>query len=1117
MKRLFLSIFALGLFLFSTAANTKVYINPGHGSWGPNCRPMATINYAAGDTLGFFESNTNLWKAFAMEEKLKAAGGFDVKLSRRASGGSGTNQWNKALSTVCSEATNYGANYYISIHSNAGPDGSTGSFANYPVILYRGYTGSPKVKNSDAMAKASMARLYDIFYKTPKNKNGGGGPEFTTSYSPSNPRITGDLSFYNTSSTYGYLGALKHNIPGFLSEGYFHTYSPARHRALNPDWCREEGIRYFRGLMDYYGKAGEKVGYILGYVRSKTEQFSHKHYIPHSSSNDIYKPINGAKIVLRNDKEEVIKCNCYPYVKRMLKNQDYYTTDHNYNGVFFFENLTPGQYTLYVHASGYKDIVQTITVTADKTIYPEIFMEKGAGTEPNVAPADPDIEWELNGGYVPGGTVPSNDELWEQFKSYYLSYYNINRADQPIENVATFASAYMEDIMTNEKSDYKWLGDYILTIAGTISGESAWRWHVHAFFNCNDGTVTDNQKVATANFSDAGKPEKWGPAYQIAMGTSAALPYKVTSTYTLPTPVKEGYVFLGWNTKADGTGETLTTIPAGWKGTLYAMWEEEVPADVKWVLNGGTVSITLPREITGTAYTLPTPKKNGYVFLGWYDNANGTGIALTSLPVGYKGTIYAIWREAKVTWELNGGKAVKEVLVSDGSVKVPTNEELFTTFMNDYNTYYKTSINTASYSVAKGNVANFLYNGKANFSVDITILLQDASAGWKWLGDYLQKSSTENGLPLEEEVQWRYSLAAFFMCGTYTDYNVDFSTMGQATVWGPTYEAAHGGGTKTVLEEITLPSKITGNAYTIPTPVKDGAIFQGWYDNAAGSGDKLTVLPVGYDGTVYAIWDKAQVVWVLNGGKVLEEVTIPGNTVNVPTQEELWASFKTAAGLTTLGTLAEITEAGAGKPHTDPNTPCACRIICGKLTGAILASVFQKSEWIWLRDYIITVQTTLTVDDVASNAAWRYAVAAFFLQTEHNSWPASANFATAGKPEAWGDAYQKAHGATDSTTEWREVTLPSAIVGEPYTIPTPVKDGDVFVGWYENNNGTGTALTVLPVGYEGTVYAIWKSGVATDIENIQLNTISTHKILHNGQILIIRDGKVYNMMGQQVN
>ena len=82
MKRI-ASIFAFCLVLMSANA-TKVYINPGHGSWGPNCRPMATINYAAGDTLGFFESNTNLWKAFMLETKLKAAG-FEVKMSRRAS------------------------------------------------------------------------------------------------------------------------------------------------------------------------------------------------------------------------------------------------------------------------------------------------------------------------------------------------------------------------------------------------------------------------------------------------------------------------------------------------------------------------------------------------------------------------------------------------------------------------------------------------------------------------------------------------------------------------------------------------------------------------------------------------------------------------------------------------------------------------------------------------------------------------------------------------------------------------------------------------------------------------------------------------------------------------
>ena len=900
MKRIFLSIFALCCFAMSASA-LKVYINPGHGSWGANCRPMATINYAAGDTLGFFESNTNLWKSFMLESKLKGAG-FSVKMSRYASGGDINDKtYNKALSTICTEAENYGADYYISIHSNAGPEGelggANGKFANYPVILYRGYTNQPKVPKSHEMSVACVKRLYEAFWTNPGKPNGGGGPEPTTYYSPSNPRVVGDLSFYNTSSTYGYLGALKHNIPGYLSEGYFHTYSPARHRALNPEWCRQEGVRYFRGIMDYYGKAGESVGYIMGYVRSKTEKFSHKYYIPYTGSNDEYLPLNGAKIVLRNEANEVIKTNCYNYVKRYLSNQDYYTTDHNYNGVFVFENLAPGKYTLYVHKAGYKDLVQEVTVTADKTIYPQIFMEKGSpSTEPNISPADPDITWELNGGSVPGGHVPTNEELWNTFKPYYNTYYGLNRSDQPITAVSTFAATKMCEIMTDAKSEYKWLGDYIIEVSAaqgyTLTNdpnaegmEALWRWSVHSFFNCEKRTEWPN----TADFATAGKPEAWGKAYQIATGTSATLPYKVTETYTLPTPVKDGYVFVGWYDNPEGTGTALTSIPAGWKGTLYAIWREADPADVTWVLNGGNVGTTkLPEEITDAPYTLPTPTRTGYVFLGWYDNPNYTGEALTVLPVGWKGTLYAKWREAVVTWVLNGGKVVKEMTGADA--------------------------------------------------------------------------------------------------------------------------------------------------------------------------------------------------------------------VPVPTQEELWASFKEAAGITSLGTLEEIASKGAGQPHNSADTPCGCRVICGKLTADGVKAAFGKAEWKWLQTYIMSVQTSLT-DDLTS-AAWRYAIAAFFLQSIHDSWPVSENFSKAGLPDAWGPYYQKAHADGNTGTTIVEVELPSKIEGEPYTIPTPVKDSDEFIGWYDNSKGIGEALTILPVGYDGTVYAIWKS-TPTSVENVRP--------------ALDVDAPMYDILGRQVD
>ena len=780
MKRI-ASIFAFCLVLLSASA-TKVYINPGHGSWGANCRPMATINYAAGDTLGFFESNTNLWKSFILEEKLLGAG-YNVKMSRRASGGDINDPtYNKALSTISSEANNYGADYFISIHSNAGPDGSDGSFANYPVIIYKGTTGSPSVANSDKMSKASVDRLYEIFWTQPKTASGGGGPEPTTYYSPTNPRIVGDYSFY------GYhLGVLKNNsCPGFLSEGYFHTYSPARHRALNPEWCRQEGVRYFRGIQDYYGKSGESVGYIMGYVRSKTETFSHTYYIPYKNSNDVYKPINGAKVVLRNAANEVIKANCYHHVKRFLKDQDYYTTDHNYNGVFVFENLEPGKYTISVHANGYKDYEGSVTVTADKTTYPEIFLEKGQGTEPNI---NVDIKWVLNGGIIPGGDVPSNENLWETFKTDFNNYYGKNRADQAITNVAVFWPSGIDsdndNILTNANSTYKWLGDYIQSVAGTPNGELWWRANLHAFFNCLAAYKLGD--VTAADFSTAGKPEAWGEAYQIAMGTSATLPSSVKETYVIPTPKKDGDVFVGWYEDPKGEGSKITSIPAGYKGTIYAIWENNNPDSneaiyiITWVLNGGKVlggevptneelwiafmdgfnayytgysnesgtfksrttrpitevleftwtnigalgldfmtdskspwkwlgdyilsvaaaqgiALTtdsewrqqfyaffnctnvskkadgtvvgstidfsqagkpeawgdayrmaygltgdLPTKVTET-FVLPIPVKDGYVFVGWFDNPEGTGTAITSIPAGWYGTLYAIWK-----------------------------------------------------------------------------------------------------------------------------------------------------------------------------------------------------------------------------------------------------------------------------------------------------------------------------------------------------------------------------------------------------------------------------------------------------------------------------------------
>ena len=670
------------------------------------------------------------------------------------------------------------------------------------------------------------------------------------------------------------------------------------------------------------------------------------------------------------------------------------------------------------------------------------------------------VTWVLNGGkvYEEKAAVPTQEELWASYKTAAglttlgtLAEIQEAGAGQPHNSGDTPCACRIICAKLTAtgvqaafgKSEWTWLKTYIMGVQSDLTDDltaANWRYAIAAFFLQSQHTAWP----ASADFTTAGKPTAWASAYQAAHGNASGgatelvevtLPTRFSSTYTIPTPVKEGYDFVGWYNNADGTGTALKTLPAYYDGTVYAIWK--IQDDVKWELHGGyIVGVTLPGRISDAPYTIPTPSRNMHVFLGWYDNEAGTGTPLTVLPVGYKGTVHATWREAKVTWVLNGGKVMKDgaEVTLPTSIKsaytIPTPEKEGHTFLGWYDTNDTTG---TQYTRLTAGHDGTLY------------------AIWE--------------VAIPTDVKW-------VLDGGKVDGE--------------------------------LPTEITGSPYTIPTPTRTGYVFLGWYDNAEGTGTAITVLPVGYKGTLYALWREAKVTWVLNGGKVLKEVTttVPGTSgVTVPTQEVLWENFKTAGGITTLGTLAEIKEAGAGKAHNDPSNPCACRTICGKLTATVLQAIFAKAEWKWLMTYVMNTQNAQTdagavaLTEDLSLAEWRYAVAAFFLQAQHEAYPKSANFATAGQPSAWGPAYQAANGGagtdTETKTEWVEVELPSKITGAPYEIPTPVKDGDEFIGWYDNEKGTGTSLTILPVDYDGTVYAIWKSmGTSTSVENVrpELNT-----------------------------
>ena len=168
--RKFLMLSAIALLTASTLTSNaavvkkdpkdvKIYINPGHGGWNSNCRPMGTVKRGANvttattanDTTAFFESNTNLWKCLAMYHKLVDYGVpeygtnalFDANnyknqhlvMSRIKNG----NSTDRGLSTdIALEVEQFSPDIFISVHSNASPDGTIGSNENYPLVIYRG-------------------------------------------------------------------------------------------------------------------------------------------------------------------------------------------------------------------------------------------------------------------------------------------------------------------------------------------------------------------------------------------------------------------------------------------------------------------------------------------------------------------------------------------------------------------------------------------------------------------------------------------------------------------------------------------------------------------------------------------------------------------------------------------------------------------------------------------------------------------------------------------------------------------------------------------------------------------------------------------------------------------
>jgi len=204
-------------------------------------------------------------------------------------------------------------------------------------------------------------------------------------------------------------------------------------------------------------------------------------------------------------------------------------------------------------------------------------------------------------------------------------------------------------------------GAQIASIGEGVTGDqeyfAMWELIPHSItYNTNGGTIND---------------------------ASYATSYNETEGAILPTNVtKEHFTFAGWYDNSGLTGEAVTEIGADatTDKVFYAKWNY-ITHNITYNLNGGefdgeyattyqeTVGLTLPTNVT----------KDGYGFVGWYDNEELQGTPVTAISDSDTGNkeYFAKWGAIRtITYNENGGTingTYKQEYVEAIGYTLPTN------------------------------------------------------------------------------------------------------------------------------------------------------------------------------------------------------------------------------------------------------------------------------------------------------------------------------------------------------------------------------------------------------------------------------------------------------------
>ncbi len=335
--------------------------------------------------------------------------------------------------------------------------------------------------------------------------------------------------------------------------------------------------------------------------------------------------------------------------------------------------------------------------------------------------------------------------------------------------------------------------------------------------------------------------------YTVTMDTAGGDPirpiqYTVESeAFQLPTPVRTGYIFLGWTGEGITEPQKTIEIPQGSTGdrTYTANWQV-IEYTIITLLEGGNAGSSQVYFYTvEQTVTLPTPTRTGYTFLGWTGEGITTPQPNVTIPKGSTGdkTYIENWKltEYNITMDLNGGSGETTLLytVIDDEFALPTptrNGYEFSGWTGEGITTPQTQV-----IIPTGSTGNRTYT--ANWKVIEYTITLDTNGG---PAVSPIKYTVEDSFTLPYLLRTGYEFAGWTLDGSgmlpFTPLIIYPGTTGdlhykaewRLAEYTITMDLDGGSGQEKVVYTIT------DEEFELPTPTRNGYEFVGW------TGERIT-------------------------------------------------------------------------------------------------------------------------------------------------------------------------------------------------------------------------------------------------------------------------------------